>query len=74
MGNDKPKLPKYNAPVTRVTVAFPFSNINMGAPDKRVKELAAIVVELARVLEDVTPGGAGGLLERAEACLASLDV
>jgi len=73
MGNDKPPRTQYNNPSTRVTVAFPFSNIRLNDPDERMKELAAVVVELARVLDATVPGGTRELVERAEACRDALD-
>jgi len=77
MGNDKPRvpkyIPKYNAPVSKVTVAFPFSAIRINEPDDRIRELASVVLELARVLDAAVPGGTAELVERAEACRAALE-
>ena len=74
MSDELEPVTRYNNPSTKVTIAFPFSAINMRGPDEQVKELAAIVVELAEQLADVAPGGgAGDLVKRARACQAALD-
>ena len=59
---------------TRVTVAFPFSNIVNKEPTEQLRELAAIVGELAR--QNAARSSAGeaeaALMRRAEALLAEL--
>ncbi len=74
MADDRGKVPKYNAPSSRVMIAFPFAKIQVSEPDARMKELASIVVDLARSLAKVSPGaGADELVERAQGCLAALE-
>jgi hypothetical protein len=63
---------RYNAPSTRVTIAFPFSTIKVREPDERVVELAEVVVALAERVSEVAPSAEStDLLERARAAAAS---
>jgi len=56
-------------PSTRVTIAFPFSTIKVAEADDRLRELAAIVAELADQLAalDPTPAAQDALM-RARSC------
>ena len=58
MAKDDPALkPKsmVSAPSSKVTIAFPFSAINMQEPSDTLRELAAIVVELTERLAKLDP-------------------
>ena len=44
------------APTNRINVALPFSKIQTDEPSKELGELAAIVAELASVVERLAPG------------------
>jgi hypothetical protein len=44
------------APTNRINVALPFSKIQVDEPSKDLGELAALVAELAAVVERVAPG------------------
>ena len=58
--------PEVVAPPNRVTVAFPFSKIVIQAPSDDLAELAAVVAELAALLDRITPDpGIKTLRERA---------
>jgi hypothetical protein len=48
--------PEVVAPTNRVNVAFPFSKITVQEPSKEFAELAAIVAELAVVMEAAAVG------------------
>jgi hypothetical protein len=66
------KAPQYNAPSSRVTIAFPFSGIKIGESDERVSAIAALVVELAERYAKLSPGAeADELVERAQAVLTT---
>jgi hypothetical protein len=70
MTEDSEKLSglRYNAPSTRVTIAFPFSTIKQREPDERVVELAEVVALLAERLAQLAPGDdTTELAERARA-------
>ena len=58
----KPPPPNV-APSTRITVAFPFSSVKVHETDDRVRELAAVVAELADRLAALEPGPAGEKLQ-----------
>jgi hypothetical protein len=59
---------------TRVTIAFPFSNINLHQPHEEVRELAAIVVALSEELAEFRPSpGTTALVERAHALMKQLE-
>jgi hypothetical protein len=63
---------RYNAPSTRVTIAFPFSTIKLREPDERIVELAEVVAALAERLALVAPGAeTAQLVERARASVAA---
>jgi hypothetical protein len=65
--------PEVVAPTNRINVALPFSKIQIDEPSKDVGELAAVVSELASVVERVAPGEVSRRLrERAEAVAAKL--
>ena len=58
---------------TRITVAFPFSQIKLQEPAEETKELVAIVADLAEVVTALSPGsGTEALRQRAVALLARL--
>jgi hypothetical protein len=74
MADESEALPgtRYNAPSTRVTIAFPFSNIQLREPDERVVELAEVVAALAEQLAQLAPGAdTAQLVERARAAIAA---
>ncbi len=48
--------PRVVAPTNRINVALPFSKIQVAEPSKDLGELAAMVAELAAVVERVAPG------------------
>ena len=50
-----PKVPKVNAPTSKVTIAFPFASIRMDDPSDELRELAAIVAELAEEVAKLRP-------------------
>jgi outer membrane murein-binding lipoprotein Lpp len=57
----------------RVTIAFPFSNIKMNEPTENVRELAAIVAELAvHVAKSAPSAETDALVERAQTLQAKL--
>ena len=61
------------APTNRVTFAFPFSKVEMSEPRQDVIELSAIVLELAKAVEELVPvPELTGLRERAEALAVRL--
>lgn len=67
------KAPQYNAPSSRVTIAFPFSQIKVAESDERVSALAALVVELAERYAELAPSeDADSLIERAQAALKAV--
>ena len=47
--------PEIVAPTTRVTFAFPFSKVELREPKEELTELTAIVVELAKAVEELVP-------------------
>jgi len=56
---------------TRITVAFPFSQVKLQEPAEETKELVAIVADLAETLAALVPGGeTEALRHRAAALLA----
>jgi hypothetical protein len=67
------KAPQYNAPSSRVTIAFPFGTIKIAESDERISALAALVVELAERYAELSPGvEANDLVERAQAALSAV--
>jgi len=48
--------PEVVAPTNRVNVALPFGNIHIEESSKDLAELAAIVVELVSIVDELTPG------------------
>jgi hypothetical protein len=59
---------------TRVTIAFPFSNINLQQPLEEVRELALIVVALSEELAEFRPSpGTTALVERAKNLMKELE-
>ena len=60
-------------PTNKVTVALPFSKITLEEPARELAELAAIVAELAVLIETVTAGpDAAQLRMRAQALAARI--
>ncbi len=58
---------------TRVTIAFPFSNINLRQPDQ-LQELAAIVVALSEELAEFRPSpGTTALVQRAKTLMKEFE-
>jgi hypothetical protein len=47
--------PTVSAPTSKVTIAFPFSQIRTQEPSDEVRELARIVVELADRIAEMQP-------------------
>ena len=47
--------PEIVAPTTRVTFAFPFSKVEVREPREELAELTAVVVELAKAVEELVP-------------------
>jgi hypothetical protein len=71
--NSKQKAPQYNAPSSRVTIAFPFATIKVAETDERISALAALVVELAHRYAELAPSAdADNLIERAQAALTAV--
>lgn len=65
--------PEIVAPTNRVTFAFPFSKVEMREPREDVVELAAIVLELAKAVEELVPvPELTALRDRAEALAVRL--
>lgn len=61
----KPKQkPTSESVTTRVTVAFPFSQIKMQEPSEDLAALATIVRELADLVADVVPGSSARELRK----------
>ncbi len=59
---------------SRVTIAFPFSNINLHQPLEEVRELAAIVVTLSEELAEFRPSpGTTALVQRAKTLVKELE-
>jgi hypothetical protein len=58
-------------PTNKVTVALPFSKITVADPDKELAELAAIVAELAALVEAAAPGPAVTQLRLSAQALAA---
>jgi hypothetical protein len=53
---------------SRVTIAFPFSQIKTQEPSEELAELAALLVEVIEAVQEACPGAAlATLAERAEA-------
>ena len=66
-------VPEIVAPTNRVTFAFPFSKVELREPREDVVELASIVLELARAVEEIVPvPELTTLRERAEVLSARL--
>jgi hypothetical protein len=62
-----------SSPSTSVTIAFPFSNINMRAREEELKELVAVVTELAEHVAKLQPSPeTDALVERSRAILTKL--
>jgi hypothetical protein len=73
MAENNKKAPQYNAPSSRVTIAFPFGTIKIAESDERITALAALVVELAERYAKLSPGAeADELVERAQAALTAV--
>ena len=69
----KRQQPQVVSPSTRVTVAFPFSNIKMAEPSQQLRELAEVVLELAEQIAKVQPSAdTDVLVQRARALLTKL--
>jgi len=74
-GEDPPQTPRSRsvpevvAPTNRVNVAFPFSKIVV-QENKDFDELAAVVAELAEMIEQLAPGEAIEVLRRRAQALA----
>ena len=64
--------PEVVAPTNKVNVALPFSTFRVDEASAELVELTGIVVELARLLEDMAGPDAHQLHERAEALAARL--
>jgi hypothetical protein len=47
--------PEIVAPTNRVTFAFPFSKVELREPREDLVELAAVVLELAKAVEELVP-------------------
>jgi hypothetical protein len=74
--DDAPLKPKsmVSAPSSRVTIAFPFSNIRMEQSSDELRELAAIVTELAEHVAKAVPSPeADALADRARTVFTKLD-
>jgi hypothetical protein len=62
-----------HAASSKVTIAFPFSNIQMREPSEETKELAAIVVKLTQQLAALQPSpDADALVAQATKLLTKL--
>ena len=76
MAKDDPALrPKsmVSAPVSKVTIAFPFSAIKTTEPSDELRELAAIVADLAEAVAKVEPSAETETLrDRTAALIAKL--
>ncbi len=69
---EKPSV--VHSPSSRVTIAFPFSNINLHQPADEVRELAEVVVALSEELAEFRPSpGTTALVQRAKALLKDLE-
>ena len=65
--------PDVVAPTNRVNVAFPFSKLTLQEPSGELAELADVIVELARIVEELAPGpGSTSLRARAEVVVQRL--
>ena len=81
MADDLPAKPELaekpsvvHSPSSRVTIAFPFSNINLYQPLEEVRELAAIVVALSEELAEFRPSpGTTALVQRAKNLMKELE-
>jgi hypothetical protein len=70
----KPKS-MVSAPSSRVTIAFPFSNIKTTEPSDALRELAAILVELADQIAKLSPSTeTDALRDRAAALIAKIQL
>jgi hypothetical protein len=76
MAKDDPgKTPKsvVSAPSTKVTIAFPFSNIKSAEPSEELRELASIVAELTDHVAKLRPSAeTDALVQRAQAIITKL--
>ena len=48
--------PQTVAPITRITVAFPFSHISTGGPSQEFEEVNGLLQEMADLLATAVPG------------------
>jgi len=70
---DRTKPQPTIAPTNRITVAFPFSTVKIHEPDDRLRELAAIVAELADRVAAIEPtADAEELQQRARSLLTRI--
>jgi len=63
--------PEVVAPTSRVNVALPFSKISVQEPSKELAVLAAIVAELAVIVEGLAPAPAAEALRKRARVLAN---
>ena len=75
MAKDEPKGPKsvVSAPSTRVTIAFPFSQVKTSEPSEQLRELAMIVAEVVDEVAKLRPSSENdALVQRVQALVAQL--
>jgi hypothetical protein len=75
MAKDDVKAPKsvVSAPSTRVTIAFPFSQIRNTEPSEQLRELANIVAALVDEVAKLRPSAENdALVQRTQALVAEL--
>jgi len=73
-GEQSPKsrtAPEMVAPTNRINVAFSFSRIQTHEPSRELGELAAVVAELAAIVQRLSPGTVSEALREHDQALAA---
>ena len=70
--SDKERPPQViSSPSTKITVAFPFSNIKIQEPSEQLRELAAVVADLAEQIAKLQPSAETDTLVQQTRALAT---
>ena len=70
-GSKAKRAPETEVVTTKVTVAFPFSQIKLQEPSEDLAAIAALLRELAALLADVAPGSRARDLEKRARAVAN---
>jgi hypothetical protein len=70
-GSKSKRGPETEVVTTKVTVAFPFSQIKLQEPSEDLAAVAALVRELAELLAEVAPGPQAQDLEKRARAMAN---